>query len=109
LYLSTATSLTPEALRIDAAVLAAANDPTRLEKIRAAVRAEAPRLLLICKVLGPNPRAIALGIAMLAGGPGWHGALYYFVYLAIGLNLLLGYSVMAHNAAARRIAAQIDA
>ena len=46
---------------------------------------------------------------MLIGGPGWHGALYYFVYQAVVLNLLLVWSVRAHNAAAKRIAARIGA
>ena len=109
LYLNAATSMTPHALRIDDAVMAAGGDRARLEEIREAVRAEAPRLLLICKILGPNPRAIVLGLSMLAGGPGWHGALYYFVYQSVVLNLLLIVSVRAHNAAARRIAARIGA
>ena len=109
LYLNAATSMTPHALRIDDAVAAAQGDPQRLEAIRDAVRIESPRLLLICKVLGPNPRAIVLGLAMLAGGPGWHGAFYYFVYQSIVLNLMLVLSVQAHNAAARRIAAKIGA
>jgi len=109
LYLNAATSMTPHALRIDEAVVGADGNAARLEEIRAAVRAEAPRLLLICKILGPNPRAIVLGLSMLAGGPGWHGALYYFVYQSIVLNLMLILSVTAHNAAARRIAERIGA
>ncbi|MEY4159817.1 MAG: hypothetical protein RLZZ136_438 [Pseudomonadota bacterium] len=107
LYLNMASSMTPYALKIDAAVAASQSDPARLEQIRAAVKAEAPRLLFICKVLGPNPRAIVLGLAMLIGGTGWHGALYYFVYQAIVLNAVLILSVLAHNAAARRIVARI--
>ena len=46
---------------------------------------------------------------MLAGGAGWHGALYYFVYQAVALNLLMIWSVSAHNAAAKRIAAAVEA
>lgn len=108
-YLAVASGMTPHALRIDAAVEAAKGDAARLAAIRAAVRAEAPPLLMLCKFLGPNPRAIVLGLSMLAGGTGWHGVLYYFVYQAIGLNLLMAISVRAHNNAAQRIAAQIGA
>ena len=108
-YLAVASGMTPHALHIDAAVEAAKGDPQRLEAIRAAVRAEAPPLLMLCKFLGPNPRAIVLGLSMLAGGAGWHGALYYFVYQAVVLNVLLVISVRAHNKAAKRIAAQIGA
>jgi phosphatidylglycerophosphate synthase len=103
-YLNAASGMTPHALRIDAAVDAAKGDPARLAEIAAAVRAEAPPLLLMCKVLGPNPRAIVLGLSMFAGTP-----LYYMIYQAVVLNLLLVVSVLMHNAAARRIAAKIGA
>jgi phosphatidylglycerophosphate synthase len=104
-YLGLATGLTPYALRIDAAVAAAVDkDPAALERIRAAIRAEAPPLLRLCKLLGPNPRAIVLGLSMLAGSPLW-----YFIYQAAALNALLVASVIAHNAAAKRIAARIGA
>ena len=111
-YLAVASGMTPHALAIDAAVEAAKDDPVRLEAIRAAVRAEAPPLLRLCKILGPNPRAIVLGIAMIAGGvrgmPGY-GAIWYFLYQSILLNVLMVGSVIAHNAAAKRIAARIGA
>ena len=106
-YLSIASGMTPHALRIDAAVAAAQGDPARLEEIRAAVRAEAPPLLLLCKLLGPNPRAIVLGLAMLGAGATGLGPLWYFAYQAVVLNLLLIASVAAHNTAAKRIAAKI--
>ena len=96
--------MTPHALRIDAAVAAARDNRERLDEIAAAVRAASPPLLLICKVLGPNPRAIVLGISMLAGSP-----LYYFAYQALVLNALMIQSVLMHNAAARRIAVKIGA
>ncbi|HEY6871010.1 MAG TPA: CDP-alcohol phosphatidyltransferase family protein [Novosphingobium sp.] len=101
-YLALATGLTPHALRIDAAVDAAAGDPARRDAIRAAARAETLPLLRLCKVLGPNPRAIVLGLAMLAGSPWW-----YFAFLTVILNALLVVSVIAHNRAAQRIAARI--
>lgn len=101
-YIGIASGMTPEALKIDAAVVAAKDDRARLDQIAAAVRSEAPPLLLLCKVLGPNPRAIVLGLSMFAGSPLW-----YMLYQAVVLNLLLVHSVRAHNAAARRIAARI--
>ena len=103
-YLGAASGMTPHALRIDAGVDAAKGDPVRLAEIAAAVRAEAPPLLFICKVLGPNPRAIVLGLSMFAGTP-----LYYLFYQAVVLNVLLVVSVLMHNAAARRIVAKIGA
>lgn len=103
-YLNVASGMTPQALRIDAAVDAAAGDQPRLDAIAAAVRAEAPPLLFMCKVLGPNPRAIVLGLSMFAGSPVW-----YMLYQSIVLNALMVLSVLMHNAAARRIAARIGA
>ncbi|MFM5950324.1 MAG: CDP-alcohol phosphatidyltransferase family protein [Novosphingobium sp.] len=103
-YLGVANGMTPEALKIDAAVVSAQGDRARLDGIAAAVRVEAPVLLLLCKILGPNPRAIVLGLSMFAGSPLW-----YMLYQSIVLNLLLVHSVRAHNAAARRIAAKIGA
>jgi hypothetical protein len=102
-YLRFATGMTPYAQKIDEAVGAAQDNPAELERIRGFVRAESPRLLFICKILGPNPRAIVLGLSMLAGSP-----IYYFFYQAVVLNALLVWSVLAHNAAAKRIAVKID-
>ena len=101
-YLGLASGMTPHALRIDAAVAAAKDDPARLAQIAAAVRAESPPLLLVCKVLGPNPRAIVLGLSMLLGSPLW-----YFIYQAVLLNMVMLASVLMHNAAARRIAVRL--
>ena len=104
LYLSVANGMTPHALRVDAAVVAAHGDPARLAEIAAAVRTESPPLLLICKFLGPNPRAIVLGLSMFAGTPLW-----YMLYQSLVLNALLVISVRMHNAAAQRIALRIGA
>jgi hypothetical protein len=103
-YLTMASGMTPHALKIDKAVGDAANDPARLEAIRSAARREAAPLLRICTFLGPNPRTIALGFSMLAGSPLW-----YFAYQSVVQNLLLIGSVVAHNAADKRITAQIEA
>lgn len=104
LYLSVASGMTPHALRVDAAVAAAKDDPARLAQIAAAVRAESPPLLLLGKFLGPNPRAIVLGLSMFAGTPLW-----YMLYQSLVLNVLLVVSVRMHNAAAQRIALRIGA
>jgi phosphatidylglycerophosphate synthase len=98
-YLALATGMTPHALKIDEAALAAQDDPAARERLREAVRAEAVPLLPLLKLLGPNPRAIVLGLSMLAGSP-----LYYFLYQAVFLNLLLALSVVLHNRAAKRMA-----
>ena len=101
-YLSVASGMTPHALRVDAAVAAAKDDPARLAEIAAAVRAESPPLLLLSKFLGANPRAIVLGLSMFAGTPLW-----YMLYQSLVLNALLVVSVGMHNAAAKRIALRI--
>lgn len=101
-YIGLASGMTPHALEIDKAVAASKDDPARLAAIASAVRAEAPPLLLMTKILGPNPRAVILGLSMFAGTP-----LYFLMYQVVVLNLLLVLSVRMHNAAARRIAAAI--
>lgn len=100
-YLRLASGMTHEALRIDTAVETTRGDNAALERIAGAVREEAAPLLRLLKLLGPNPRAIVLGISMLAGGPLW-----YFLYQTVVLNALMLVSVSRHNAAARRIAAK---
>jgi phosphatidylglycerophosphate synthase len=103
-YIAVASGMTPHALEVDAAFAAAKNDPARLARIAEAVRAESPPLLLICKFLGPNPRAIVLGLSMFVGTPLW-----YMLYQSVLLNALLVLSVGMHNAAAKRIALRIGA
>jgi len=104
-YIALASGMTPHALKIDAAVAAAAGNPQRLAQIAEAVRRESPPLLFMTKVLGPNPRAVLLGLSMvLFATPVW-----YLLYQAVALNLMLALSVAMHNAAARRIAAAIGA
>lgn len=104
-YIGVASGMTPHALKIDAAVEAATGNRARLDEVAAAVRTESPPLLMMCKVLGPNPRAVVLGLSMLIGA----APLWYLLYQVIVLNVLLVVSVMMHNAAARRIAAKIGA
>lgn len=101
-YLAVATGMTPYAARIDDAAVATQSDPAARERLRQAARAEAMPLLSLLKFLGPNPRAIALGLSMIAGSP-----LYYFLYQTVFLNLLLALSVVLHNRAAKRMTAQL--
>lgn len=102
-YLRLAAGMSPNALRIDAAVTRAmADDPALLARIRTEVQREQRPLLGLLRYLGPNPRAVLLGLSMIAGSPLW-----YFVYLAVGLNLLLAVSVRLHDAAAGRVVARL--
>lgn len=103
-YLHLAAGMTPLARRIDAEVADAMahNDDRRLGAIRAKVAEEQRPLLNFLKLLGPNPRAIVLGLAMLAGSPIW-----YFIFQAVVLNLLLASSVHQHNRAAKVVTARI--
>lgn len=106
-YLRLASGMSPNALKIDAAVSAAmpggaAPDAARLAAIRAEVAREQRPLLVFLRWLGPNPRALVLGAAMLAGSP-----LYYFVYQTVVLNLLLVVAVRREDAAAQRVVARL--
>ena len=103
-YIAVASGMTPHALHVDDAVAAAQDDSARLAQIARTVRAESPSLLLMCKLLGPNPRAIVLGLSMFAGTPLW-----YMLYQSLVLYALLVVSVAMHNAAAKRIALRIGA
>jgi len=98
IYLRMAAGVTPHSAAIDTAIANAQGNPERLEAIRQAIRQEMPPLILIWKLLGPNPRAIVLGLSMFAGSPLW-----YFVYQAVVLNALLAFSVATHNRAWKRL------
>lgn len=103
-YLYLAAGMTPHARTIDNAVgdAMAAQDSGRLGSIRAEVARRQKPLLNFLKLLGPNPRAIVLGLAMIAGSPVW-----YFFYQAVALNVLLAISVILHNRAATHTASRI--
>lgn len=100
LYLAAAMGMTPYAKAIDDAAVAAEHDPALRDRLHAAVNAEARPLLRLLKFLGPNPRAVVLGLSMIFGG----SPLYYFLYQTVFLNLLLVLSVVLHNRAAKRMA-----
>lgn len=106
-YLRLASGMSPYAMRIDAAVTSAiaadrAGDGTQLARLRAEVQREQRPLLFMLKFLGPNPRAIVLGIAMLLGSPLW-----YFVYQSLALNGLLVLAVKREDAAAQRVVTRL--
>ena len=105
LYLRVAQGSTPSALAIDRSITAAAGDPARLERLRGLIRAEMPPLLRLERWLGPNSRAIALGLSMLLTA----SPAAYFVYGGVWMSLLLVASIVLHNNAWRRLARQIDA
>ncbi|WP_420381175.1 CDP-alcohol phosphatidyltransferase family protein [Novosphingobium sp.] len=107
-YLRLASGMSPNTMIIDAAVNRAiaadqAGDGTALAQIRAAVQREQRPLLFMLKFLGPNPRAIVLGVSMLIGSPLW-----YFVYQVLALNVLLFVAVRREDAAALRVVRQLD-
>lgn len=106
-YLRLASGMSPHAMTIDRAVTAAiaaerTGDGAPLAQIRAEVQREQRPLLAMLKLLGPNPRALVLGAAMLLGSPLW-----YFVYQSIALNAYLVLAVRREDAAALRVAQRI--
>ena len=106
-YLRLASGMSPHALIIDRAVGAAiaeerAGQGEILARIRAEVQREQRPLLFLLTFLGPNPRALVLGAAMLIGSPLW-----YFVYQTLALNALLVVAVRREDAAARRVVARL--
>ena len=106
LYLRVAQGSTPSALAIDRQItLAMADDPARLDRLRAMIREQVPPLLRLQKLLGPNSRAIALGLAMLLTA----SPVAYFVYGGVWMSLLLVLSIVFHNRAWRRLAIRIEA
>ncbi len=105
-YLRVALGSTPSALAIDHKITeAAAADPARLEQLRDMIRAEMPPLLRLEKLLGPNSRAIALGLSMLLTA----SPIAYFVYGGVWLSLLLVLSIVLHNRSWRRLSKRIEA
>ena len=101
-YLSVAGKVAGDTARIDAAIARSDEDPAARARIAAAAKAECVPLMPLLNLLGPNPRAPALGLAMLAGSPAW-----YFVWQVVVLNLLLAWSIHVHNRATTRILERI--
>lgn len=101
-YLALGSGVTPANAELDKLKERAEGDAEATARFKSTVRAEIPRLSAIWRVLGPNPRAIVLGLSMFAGSPLW-----YFIYQTLVLDTLLVISVRAHNAAWRRVAAKL--
>ena len=97
-YLRLTNRMSPFAAVIDGAVEQARGNPERLEQIARVVRAESPRLLVLQKLLGANPRTLVIAASMALGTP-----LYFFLTEIVLHNLLLVWSVAQHNAAGRRM------
>lgn len=98
-YLAGANAVTPHIARIDAMFEAAKDDPARTAALRARVRDAAWGSLQWQKLLGPNPRAILLGLSMIVTA----SPLGFFVAEAVALNLLLAASVVYHRALGARL------
>lgn len=81
-----------------AALTAAAQDPTRREALRTAMRARGPAALARMSLLSANYRTLAVGAAMLAGQP-----LAYFLFEIVLLGGVLAVSV----ARVRRVFGQV--
>lgn len=101
-YLALASGVTPANAALDRLKSQTQGDEAAAARFKQAVRAEIPRLATIWRLLGPNPRAIVLGLSMFAGSPLW-----YFLYQAVVQNILLVVSVRAHNGAWRRVEARL--
>jgi hypothetical protein len=97
-YLGLGAAMAPWSARLDGLVDAAAGDPARLARIRRLVRRTAGVSLRFEKTLGPNPRTILLGAAMLAGSPLW----FFLGEIAL-LNAILVASVIHHNSVGRAL------
>jgi len=102
-YLALANSLAPKTSRIDTAIEDAAATPVKLAQVRAAIRSGARWFLPRFHLLSNNHRTITLGLSMLAGSP-----LYYFIYEATVLNIVLVRSMLRFNSAAIRLSEEFD-
>jgi phosphatidylglycerophosphate synthase len=101
-YLGLAAMLSPATPRTDAALLAASEVPARLGALRQLAHDQMLKPLGKLTPLGSNPRTLALGLSMLAGSPLW-----YFLYEATLLNLVLALSIRRHRRAASRLEAAV--
>jgi hypothetical protein len=102
-YLWLGRVMNPNSAAVDAALGAAANDPALLERMRRIVREEAKLPVLFQHLVGPNPRAIVLGISMAFGSPLW-----FFLFTIVPQNLMLALSIHLHHAMNRRLAARLQ-
>lgn len=76
--------------------------PAGMAAFRAAAQRHLRPLLGLLGMLGSNHRTLVLGATMLIGRPVW-----FFVYEALLLNLVLGWSIRAHAQASAQIAQEL--
>jgi hypothetical protein len=97
-YVAVAGASSPLSDRVNALVEAAAADPAREARIRAACRAEAGMTLRLQMALGSNWRTVLLAISMALGSPLW-----FWLAEVTAMNLLLFVSIRLHQASDSRI------
>lgn len=95
-YVNLAKLLAPGGREIDALVASAADKDEGA--VRAIIRKEIKPVLRSTYLLSANYRTIVLGLSMLAGSP-----LYFFVFEAIGLTIVLAVSIFTAGAVTRKI------
>lgn len=98
LYLLLARCLAPAMPLADTELRAGAGDPARLIDARAVIRNELIGPLRRLTPLGSNQRTLVLAGSMLAGSPLW-----YFIYEASLLNVMLAMSLLRYRSAARKV------
>jgi phosphatidylglycerophosphate synthase len=103
-YIRLSGALSPGAAAIDAAFVAAAADPERIQRMRALVRDASPLSIRLEKALGANPKTLIIALAMALGSPA-----YYFVTVLVILNLVLAVSIRYHNRVNRALALRLPA
>jgi phosphatidylglycerophosphate synthase len=95
-YVNLAKLLAPGGREIDG--LVEAGDTQAKEAVRAIIRKQIKPVLRSTYLLSANYRTLALGASMVAGSP-----LYFFVFEAIGLTIVLIGSIVTAAAASSRI------
>ncbi|MBO9498059.1 MAG: CDP-alcohol phosphatidyltransferase family protein [Novosphingobium sp.] len=103
-YLWLSRAMNPNSAEIDALLATGAGDPLLVERMRRIVREEARVPVLFQHLVGPNPRAIVLGISMAFGSPLW-----FFLFTMGPQNAMLAISVYQHHTMNRRVAARLRA
>jgi hypothetical protein len=101
-YLGLAAWTAPYSAPLDRLVEGAAADPARLAQVRRRIRDASRGSLMLEKALGANWRTILLGLCMLVASPLW-----YFVWEAVVLNVVLVVSTVHHNRTERRLLAEL--
>lgn len=104
-YLDGANAMTPHIGRIDVLFDRAKGDAPRTAAMRERVREASRGSLQWQKLLGPNPRAILLGLSMVATA----SPLGFFLAEAVLLNALLAISVIHHRRFGARLESELSA